>query len=176
MRIYLPEVKERRGEALQYRFQGKNRDYLKESAAAENGFTLNLSVRSSDDKIMVSGRFEAGITVNCSRCLRPFRQQIDSEIDEIFTVSPLPDKKSSPEDLAEETANQLTVRGDYLYLDEYIRQLFIISQVYNPLCQPDCRGLCPGCGTDLNESTCSCVDEAGIGLRLLKLKEFQPDR
>ena len=109
---------------------------------------------------------------SCCRCLRPFQQELDSDINELFTVSPLPDKKSSPEELAVETANRLTVSGDYLYLDEYIRQLFILSQVYNPLCKPDCRGLCAGCGADLNEAACSCEDEARIDLRLLKLKEF----
>lgn len=176
MRIYLPEVRERAGEALQYRFQGKSSDYLEEGAGDDHDFLLVLSVRSSDDELIVSGKFEAELEVSCSRCLKPFKQQVASEIGEIFTVSPSPDKKSSPEELALETANQLIVRGDYLYLGEYIRQLFIISQVLNPLCRPDCRGLCPGCGTDLNESACSCENEQGIDLRMLKLKEFKPDK
>ncbi|NLA05033.1 MAG: DUF177 domain-containing protein, partial [Firmicutes bacterium] len=48
--------------------------------------------------------------------------------------------------------------------------------VYNPLCKPDCRGLCPGCGVDLNETTCSCEDESRIDLRWQKLKELRPDK
>lgn len=176
MRIYLPGVKEKAGEALQYRFQGKSGDYLEESAGDENGFTIVLFVRSSADEIIVSGKFEAELEVNCSRCLKPIKQRVDLEIEELFTVSSLMEKKSSPEELALETANQLIVRGDYLYLDEYIRQLFIISQVLNPLCKPDCRGLCPDCGADLNVSACSCVAEQGIDLRLLKLKEFKADQ
>ena len=28
-----------------------------------------------------------------------------------------------------------------------------------PLCRPDCRGLCPHCGCDLNIEQCDCKDE-----------------
>jgi len=172
----LPEVKQKQGEALHYRFQGKVKDYFDESADDESSFTLALAVRGGDNEIIISGEFQAEIEVNCSRCLRPFQQLLNSDINELFTVSPLPDKKSSPGELALETANQLIVSGDYLYLGEYIRQLFILSQTYNPICKPDCRGLCAGCGVDLNEGACSCEDEAQIDLRLLKLKEFHPGK
>lgn len=176
MQIYLPEVKKKQGEALQYRFRGRNRDYCSDSADDGSEFTLDLSVRSSGDEIMVVGTFQAEVPAECSRCLRSFRQRIGAEIDELFTVKPLTDKRRSAGELALETANQFIVSGDYLYLDEYVRQLFVISQIYSPLCKPDCRGLCAGCGADLNESGCSCSDETLIDSRLQKLKDFRPDR
>jgi uncharacterized protein len=174
MRIYLPGVKQKTGEALKYSFQGKIKDYFDAGTGDESSFTLAVAVRSSGDKIIVTGDFQAEVEVSCCRCLQPFKQQINSDFNEVFTVTPLLDKKSSPEDLALETANQLTVSGDYLYLNEYVRQLFILCQVYNPLCKPDCRGLCAGCGADLNQAACSCEDEAQVDLRLLKLKDFHP--
>lgn len=174
MQIYLPAVKQKKGEALEYCFQGKIRDYLESEADDQDSFTLHVTVRSSGDKILVAGEFQAEIGVNCSRCLQPFRRQMESGFSEAFTIMPLPDKKSTPEELALKTANELTVSGDYLYLNEYIRQLFVLGQVYKPLCSPDCRGLCAGCGADLNKGPCSCADEAQIDLRLLKLKDFHP--
>lgn len=176
MWIHLPAVKRKQGEALQYRFQGKIKDHFDSSAGDESTFDLDLSVRGGDEEIMVRGRLRAEVEVDCSRCLMPFVQQLDLQFDELFSVTAPGDKKSSPEKLALETANQLTISGDYLYLDEYIRQLFVLGQVYNPLCKPDCRGLCPGCGADLNETTCSCEDESGIDLRWQKLKELRPDK
>ncbi len=174
MRIFLPEVKQKKGEACKYRFQGKIKDYLDTGTDDESNFTLAVTVRISGDKIMVEGDFKAEIEVDCSRCLQPFMQQINTDFNEVFTVTPLLDKKSSPEDLALETANQLTVSGDYLYLNEYVRQLFILCQEYKPLCKPDCRGICARCGADLNRAACSCENEAQIDLRLLKLKDFHP--
>ena len=28
-----------------------------------------------------------------------------------------------------------------------------------PLCKPDCKGLCPSCGKDLNLGACGCTHE-----------------
>lgn len=172
MRIYLPEIKQDRGKAPKYHFEGNVRDYF-DAGTDDDSFTLDLLLSRSGDKIMVKGDFQAEIEVNCSRCLQTFRQKINSNFDEVFTVTPLLDKKSSPEELDLKTANDLTVSGDYLYLNEYIRQLFYLCQIYNPLCKPDCRGLCASCGADLNKDSCSCEDEAHTDLRLLKLKELR---
>ncbi len=172
MKIYLPDINKKKGEALEYHLQGKIGDYFDAGANGEGSFTLDVLLSSSGDKIIARGDFQAEIGASCCRCLQPVKQQISSSFDEVFTVTPLLDKKSPPEELALETANELTISGDYLYLTEYIRQLFFLSQVYNPLCKPDCRGLCAGCGADLNSSVCSCEDEAQIDLRLLKLKEL----
>ena len=31
----------------------------------------------------------------------------------------------------------------------------------NPLCRPDCKGLCPECGANLNEGMCACSRDEG---------------
>ena len=175
MWIHLPAVKQQEGEVLPYSFQGKIKDHFDSSAGEESVFKLELHLRYSDDEIMVWGKLQAEWEESCSRCLNPFNQQLDFDFDELFTVIPPVDKKSSPESLALETANELTVSGDYLYLNEYVRQLFVLGQANKPLCKPDCRGLCPGCGVDLNEGPCSCEEEAQIDLRWEKLKELRLD-
>lgn len=176
MWIYLPEVKQKQGEARQYRFQGGVKENFDERAADESTFDLKLFVRGGDKEIHLSGRFEAEIEEHCSRCLRSFRQRLGADISDSFRVTALRDKKKTPAELALETANQLTVSGDYLYLDEYIRQIYYLGQIYSPLCKPDCRGLCAGCGVDLNETACLCEKEAPIDHRWQKLKEFRPDQ
>ena len=42
------------------------------------------------------------------------------------------------------------------------------------LCTPDCKGLCPTCGTNLNFETCSCADDS-IDPRWEKLKALMDD-
>ena len=58
-----------------------------------------------------------------------------------------------------------------LDLTEAIRQYREASATMQPLCRPDCRGLCPRCGRDLNEGDCGCssaeVDSRLAGLASL---------
>ncbi len=136
-----------------------------------------VSVICSADKVLISGNLEASIEAICSRCLETFHHQFKTDFSDAFTLVKGVPLDSAPESLAAETANMQTVTGDYLYLDEYIRQLIILAQEYSPLCKPDCKGLCAGCGADLNQSTCSCdLDEEEVDIRLLKLKELKSGR
>ena len=58
-----------------------------------------------------------------------------------------------------------------LDLAPLIRAETIIEDTYGALCRPDCKGLCPECGTNLNHTTCTCaedqVDPRFAGLRQL---------
>ena len=46
---------------------------------------------------------------------------------------------------------------DTIELDEDIRQELVLNYPLRTLCNPDCRGLCPKCGRNLNEEDCDCV-------------------
>jgi uncharacterized protein len=40
-----------------------------------------------------------------------------------------------------------------------MREQFYLALPMKPLCQEGCRGLCPQCGTNLNQSECACISE-----------------
>lgn len=90
---------------------------------------------------------------DCARCLRPFTTTVDLDIDELFafvrdplTLRPIePDEDSFP-----------LVDEQYLDAGEAIRQYEEAARPIRTLCRPDCAGLCPRCGKDLNEGPCSC--------------------
>ena len=42
-------------------------------------------------------------------------------------------------------------------LSPYIREQVLLALPMRPLCDDDCRGLCAGCGADLNYEPCRCV-------------------
>ena len=60
-------------------------------------------------------------------------------------------------------------------LDEFIINLLELKLPFRFLCDEDCKGLCPVCGTNLNTSECSCNDEK-IDERFAMLKDLFPDR
>jgi uncharacterized protein len=44
-------------------------------------------------------------------------------------------------------------------LEDILRQQALLSLPVKQLCSPDCLGLCPGCGADLNSGGCTCSSE-----------------
>src|SRR3982751_6522462 len=46
--------------------------------------------------------------------------------------------------------------GERLHLLRMVRELALLDAPESPLCRPDCAGLCPICGADLNEGSCEC--------------------
>lgn len=175
MHIYLPEVQLKSGEAVDYSFEEKLSDCFDDFM---DGGTLKLliSATSSGDKVVITGSLEVSAIVACSRCLELFEHKFKNDFTESFTVLKRVPVDETPDTLAAEAANTLTVTGDYLYVDEYIRQLIILAKDYSPLCKSDCKGICAGCGTDLNKSSCQCnKDDKLVDARLLKLKELNPE-
>ena len=92
----------------------------------------------------------------CSRCLKPLEETLPIEFEEEFqstvdvrTGHPL--KSEADDEVFKIDENHL------LDLTEAIRQYREASAVMQPLCRPDCRGLCPRCGKDLNTGDCACT-------------------
>ncbi len=172
MHIYLPELRVKSGEAVYYSFEEKLSDCFADFWD-DGTLKLSFSASSSGDKVIITGSLEVLMSVVCSRCLEQFEHYFKTDFTEAFTVLKIIPLDSSPDFLAVESANMLTVTGDYLYISEYIRQLIILAQDYSPLCSPDCKGICARCGKDLNKSTCRCgKDDQPIDARFLKLKEL----
>ena len=53
--------------------------------------------------------------------------------------------------------------GEDLDLGPLVREQALLSLDSLPLCSEDCRGLCVGCGANLNREACSCPDEPRRG-------------
>ncbi len=172
MRIYLPEVRMKNGEAVKYRFE-EDLSSCFDDFPKGGTLKLQVAVSYSGDNVIISGNLEAAVETTCSRCLESFTHHFKTDFRDAFTVLRVAPVDDAPDTLAAEVANSLTVTGDYLYLNEYIRQLIILAQEYSPLCKPDCMGICAGCGADLNLAACRCGDDDPlIDVRLLKLKEL----
>ena len=172
MRISIPEVKHAKGEAVEYRF---DQDLLVYCNDFPQGGNLSLTIKASysSNQVFIAGSLEAVTKCECSRCLDSFKCIIKTDFSDTFEIIRGLDDDDESNNLSLEAANYLTIKGDYLYLEEYIRQLIILAQDYSPVCDPNCKGLCPECGVNLNKSSCQCdIDDQKVDLRLIKLKDF----
>jgi uncharacterized protein len=50
--------------------------------------------------------------------------------------------------------------GEEVDLAAMLREQIILATPMQPLCDQDCRGLCPVCGQDRNERVCGCPEQA----------------
>ncbi|MCU1395238.1 MAG: hypothetical protein JWM34_3666 [Ilumatobacteraceae bacterium] len=104
---------------------------------------VHLRLEGLTDGIVVLGTIDVPWHGACRRCLQPLDAHTASEVDEVYqTVVTNPDA--------------FEMVGDQLDLLPMVRELALLDAPEAPLCRPDCAGLCPVCGIDLNESTCEC--------------------
>lgn len=90
------------------------------------------------------GRLEGRAPAECVRCLTPYRQTLTAELDDLFVY---------PASKAAEGLLAVPETG-ILDLSPLVREYFLLDFPIQPLCRPDCRGLCPECGANWNETTC----------------------
>jgi len=159
---------------------GSTRRYeFDELAEPEDRGRVNgkVELTRSNRSILVRAALNAGLNLECARCLKPARCPISFEINEEFfptidATSGLPVKV--PE------ASGFTIDHDHILdLGEAVRQYALLSIPMKPLCRPDCAGLCPACGSDLNRGRCDCppeTDPRWAALLALKKKVARPKR
>jgi uncharacterized protein len=99
--------------------------------------------------IVAKGDFSTFLPADCARCLKPFSSPISIHLEDLFVYPP-----------QYATDPLLTVGEDaHLNLEPLLREYLLINQPTRPLCRPDCKGLCPICGNDLNEGECHHPEE-----------------
>ena len=76
----------------------------------------------------------------------PARGQLAVGIDELFEPHPL-------------DGETYLLDHDCIDLDQVVRDAVVLELPPAPLCRDDCRGLCPICGADRNDTDCDCVED-----------------
>lgn len=134
----------------------------------------SVSLLRTDHGVLVEAHLEGVQREVCGRCLRDVEAPLRLDIEEEFfaTVDESTGAALPPRDDPEAF---LLDANHVLDLEEAVRQCWTAALPMRTLCQPDCRGLCPRCGHDLNEVACSCgpeEDERWSALReLVRNKE-----
>lgn len=105
--------------------------------------------------ILVEGVLDARSKATCSRCLSLFDCQLSFHVEEEYF--PTVDVVSGVYLPLPEEPGAFTIDASHILdLSEAVRQHTLLTMPLKPLCQPDCAGLCPSCGHNLNEGKCSC--------------------
>lgn len=101
--------------------------------------------------LLVTGKFESALNMECVRCLCEFEQTIRWEMTEMYAFN---EKSVTDSDL-------ILPEDAHIDLAPLIRDYALTEIPINPVCKPDCRGLCTVCGQDLNKKDCGHRAEMG---------------
>jgi uncharacterized protein len=115
---------------------------------------LELKITNAGSRILLEGQVEASVTQRCSRCAEDYQERLLVDIDEYFVpVDSEEARQGGPLD------EVLTYENDKLELVELLRQELLAALPMQSFCRPDCKGLCSGCGINLNLDSCKCTKE-----------------
>lgn len=97
-------------------------------------------------------------TMRCMRCLGPVAAPVEAQVDLLVMLH-----KGAPEAVDHELEED-DLGVVFLVEPELDTRSLVVEQVQlnvpmKPLCRPDCRGLCPECGADLNAGACACAQK-----------------
>ena len=95
---------------------------------------------------------------SCARCLEPVRT-----VQELTFTHTIMEREKSAEEADDVDDTFIIVTNSVLDLDELVISDLLLTQEDVVLCKPDCLGLCPDCGSNRNNNTCSCSVNTASG-------------
>jgi uncharacterized protein len=144
-------------------------DDLRQASPLAGRVRLSRTSRS----IIADADLTTSLEERCSRCLRPMVTPIHVELREealpsidLLTGLPL-DTSAEPDALRIDEHHVLDLEGP-------VGDAISMAEPIAPLCRPDCRGLCPVCGADLNDDPTHDHHDDPIDSRLAALADWRP--
>lgn len=122
-----------------------------EVASVDSDIEFHIDLLRTAGEISVQGKIGFLAIARCSRCLSDVRFDTNLEVKLILSPSDTERKEEAGGEIDYET-----YRGRKIDLNDYMREQVNLSLPYKVVCAEDCRGLCSGCGQNLNEQQCSC--------------------
>ena len=132
---------------------------------------FDLRIDKQGAEVLVNGSVSAEIDMVCNRCLAEFKKRIDVPVSLVY--EPVEEVQGQTHELGTDELDTGFYREDELDLDTVATEQIMLNMPIQSLCSESCKGICPHCGANLNEGSCSCPagEKPGAGIRILG-KEF----
>jgi uncharacterized protein len=149
-----PLLKQPMGESVEYKVEedpvdprGENAELLDAQITA---IDADITAIHTNPGALLEGDARATVAQECARCLKPIDSPVEARfVEQYYTVLNVETGAAMPEP----PLDAKTIGSDFrIDLTPLLREEVILATPIAPLCRPDCKGLCPVCGLDLNES------------------------
>jgi len=119
---------------------------------------VDLTFSRSLQDLFFDGSVHGIATATCARCLAPF--PLDVVKDFSLVLTPEQPLKGEIELAAGDLAESF-YSGTEVDVTRLVYEQVLLALPTRPLCDEECRGLCPQCGVNRNTTACSCTVESG---------------
>lgn len=128
------------------------------------------------DHLRVSGHVGTQVKLVCSRCIASYETAIGSTFSIIYRkVNSQEIDQDEDTELSDQDLISATYSGNEIDLTHEIEEQVAMEIPIKPLCNQNCKGLCPVCGIDLNHTSCNCSNEQ-TSFKFSALKDFKVSR
>ena len=108
---------------------------------------LDLRLEAVMEGVLVTGSVRGQAVGECGRCLDEVTEAVDVTLAELFVY---PERAAvAAQDGDEDDEDLRELDGDFLDLEPALRDAVVPMLPFQPVCRPDCPGLCPVCGARL---------------------------
>ena len=114
-----------------------------------------------DNRISLRAEVSAAAHSRCCRCLEPVQVPVRAQIDALYAKEPDADDP-----------DLYVFEGHSLELEEAVKDALLLELPLQLFCKPDCKGLCPVCGVNLNRETCTCQEGNVVTGPFSALKDY----
>lgn len=166
MRLDLTEILANVGKRMPYEIEEP--PLVNEDIECGSPVVGNAVFTNTGNALLLAGVVSTELVLCCGRCLEYYRLPLELELDEQFPLETrvVGSKGRRVTFAVEEDENPDAGKlfdGPVLDLTEMLRQNLAVAIPLQPLHDPDCKGLCPMCGSNRNVEKCSCRTNAPTG-------------
>jgi len=113
----------------------------------------------SEGEVKVRGRYTVEMTAECDRCLGTARFPLEAGFDLFYRpVSFI--AREEEVGIDEDEAEIGFYEGGGMALEDILREQVLLALPMQRVCRDDCKGICPVCGRNRNETVCDCRIES----------------
>lgn len=163
MKVDISEIAKTDGASLDVEFEERLESLETENSDVKFNSPVKLKVRLTNVSgvINLMGRLKTEYEVDCYRCLKSVRRDLEIRLNEEFV--------NTQED---DDGAVYVYKNNLIDLDKVVVDNILLSLPVRQLCSEVCKGYCPSCGANLNQTSCNCCEEEKINPQMAKLKDF----
>jgi len=123
-----------------------------------------LEIHKAGANIEIRGWVKSIVHLCCDRCLKVFPKEVETDF--FYLLQPKSDfgaDLSPDHQLSKDEIDVYWYEDGEIMGEELFREQILLQLPMRVLCSQTCKGLCPGCGADLNVSECTCGEKESHG-------------
>jgi uncharacterized protein len=129
-------------------------------------------LKNTGGEVRVQGRYTITLAAPCDRCLTNTQVPLDAGFDLFYRpASELAENEEVEIDEGE--AEMGFYENGGMELEDILREQVLLALPMHRFCREDCKGICPVCGKNRNETPCEChvepADDRWGALRKLEI-------